>query len=244
MPQDKGYVAPYYVALLGSKNSKDPLEQAMTLEMTAYVRWRIKDPWKVMTRIAGGISEILRQMEDTIRTELQALGTKYPTFRELVTNWGEVAPHLKDKLNELVEKWGVYVEDAKVPEVNPGYQISDELKKYATELITKKKRMVAAEAREYELLKEGQGEGRAAQKRDEGFAKGLQALQKEGFDPLLLRRIEAAHELAKNTKNSTLLGGQTDPLSNLIGVMGTLPGTQELLNKDTRVSKKDAGGES
>jgi regulator of protease activity HflC (stomatin/prohibitin superfamily) len=247
-PVGSGMVAPLRITTGGidaGTKSDDPLDGRLTLEPTAYVRYRIKSLRRFIQSV-GSFEEARKQLYDTL---VGAIAEEFSsrTPKTIITEIGIINASLEHRVKMLVEGnpesldedkrngWGAEIEDVRLKKTDVSYTINKALAELAAGKISAEKIKIAATAEKFKLTEEGTGAAKAEQLLLEARAIGYKRLAeelniKEGEVILL---VETAKVALSNAQYSYIAG--SSGIADLFNVIGAL--------KEVTGKTKKGGGE-
>jgi len=235
-------------------NQNDPLSVRMTLEVTAQIRFKIKDIVKFIRNI-GSTKEAKKQLRDTAEAVIKSEFAKR-TPALIIAHWSEISDILKKKIGILVrddlntpeddEGWGVLIETAQLIDVDINKKVNEALSLVTAAKITAVKVEIDAKAAKLKKTEEGLGEKAFETSKGEGLASARQAMlvaNSVGYKKL--------EELAKTPEGRAVLATEQARLmyteanysvlpSDGSGLFGAIAGIQEVLKgiQESKDAKK------
>ncbi|MFA6227163.1 MAG: SPFH domain-containing protein [Candidatus Paceibacterota bacterium] len=229
----------------------DPLQKRMTLEVTGYIRMKVKNAVEYLKNL-GSIEQLEKQVRDTFEATMNVeFGRRTPGL--ITTHLKEVNKALLREMKRIVEKpgWGLEVESVGLLERDITHQLNTALRDASmadvmiqTAESQKQQAIRKAEGERQKRILEGQGDGLAEQSVLEGRAKGLEkwvdlAKTREG---LITLQIQLANETVQKAKYSILepgLAGLAAGVQHTLQQIGAAGGTSKT---PVTPAKKGGGG--
>ncbi|MBU4353182.1 SPFH domain-containing protein [Patescibacteria group bacterium] len=208
--QDKipvGMVPPIRLTSSGSeKETKDPLERRLTLEISFVNRWRITNPI-LFRKTIGTIDEFGRQIKDiVIRTGGQEIAQKKP--KEVLEEWEKIDEKLKKIVKETSEGWGVETQNVFMAEFDPSKRVNTAMADATEALYLRKKKETDALAQKFADEQKGAGEGAAEKAILDGRTAGFEKMAKKlKIKSELVLNAETARAITSNPGQKTIIVG-------------------------------------
>ncbi|MFZ2038649.1 MAG: SPFH domain-containing protein [Minisyncoccia bacterium] len=230
----------------------DPLNNRMTLEPSAQIRFKIKDIIRFV-QVIGSLKEAQRQLRDTAEGSIQSeFGRRTPAL--ILAHRDEISKILRVEIGKLVkddtctpdsnEWWGIEIDTAQLLDIDINKKVNVALSLATAAKINKVTTVIDAEAAKEKKKQEGLGskefkiaEGEGAAKARElillAEAAGLAKLAEISKTPegQLNLIVQQAKEMYQNSQYSILPG-------NGEGLFGTVAGIQEVLKRIQGNGKK------
>ena len=230
MPLDGSFVPPIRIthkAGTEEESKTDPLHKRMTTEVSIIVRYRIKKgKYITFLQTIGDTSEARRQIRDTIvATARKEFARKTPATT--LEEWEKVDDLLKKDTIELVESWGVEVDDVRMEDIDLGKTVNTSLRNIPDSVMKKEVIKTNADAEEYKRTHEVIGTAEARRIFLEAEAIGYQKIAKElGItDGAFIIGMETAKAALEKSKYSIVSGsdGMKDIFSMAATIQSILP---------------------
>lgn len=177
----------------GSGATDDPLEQRLTAEVSPFVRFRIRDFWTFFVRI-GDMQEARRQLSDLAISELQTRLAQL-TVAQALKDKSNIDKELDNLIRTESEKWGIEIATVGLKLFGIPKRVNESIANVAKAVADKRKTVIDADAKSYELATVGEGEGKATKHKLDGETDGLVKratdLKVAGADVLGARIAEA-----------------------------------------------------
>lgn len=190
------------------------LETQMTLEVNFYVRWTIEHFWVFLTRI-GSIEEANRQLRDSgERVVVQAVSSRTPGT--VVKELPQINTQLEEALEAITEDAGVRIDEAAMLAPDLTHGVNQAMRDTVTEKAKAAQRIIGAEAKaretvlaaeadEVRLTREGKGAAAAKEAELKALAKGAKAL---GLSADQVASLEKARAFAAGNSTVIVDGGK------------------------------------
>lgn len=177
----------------GSGTNDDPLDQRLTVEVSPFVRFRIRDFWTFFVRI-GDMNEARRQLSDLAISELQTELAQL-TVAQALKEKSRIDKGLDNLIRKESEKWGIEIATVGLKPFGIPKRVNESIANVAKAVSDKRTTVIAADGKAYDLTKVGEGEANAIKLKlnaeTEGLAKRATDLKVEGADVLGARVAEA-----------------------------------------------------
>ncbi len=190
------------------KKSDDPLDRRITSETTFIVRFKIKKgDFKDFYTNIGSIEEVIKQMRDTGESQLK-IEFSSQTVAEALKNQSETNNNLKNKIESLVEYWGIHVEDVHIIEIGLNHAINKAIAGVPEAEYKKKSTITDAEAQKEKQILEGRGKAEAEKLLLQAKAVGYKKIAKElGItEGALILQMETMKEAMEKSQYSIIPG--------------------------------------
>lgn len=229
----------------------DPLNQRMTLEPSAQIRFKIKNIVKFIGHI-GSITEAKKQLRDTAEGVIKSEFAKR-TPALIIAHWSEISNILKLEIGKMVkddtgtidedEGWGVVIETAQLLDVDITKKVNEALSAVSAAKITANRTVTEARAARTKSEEEGAGIAKARELLLIAESVGMTKLAKLAKTPegQITLIVQQAKEMYEKAQYSILPG-------NGEGLYGAVAGIQEVLKRiqgeDNKVEQapKERGG--
>ena len=250
MPLDGTFVPPIRIthkAGTEEESKIDPLHKRMTTEVSIIVRYKIKKgQYITFLQTIGDTSEARRQIRDTIvATARKEFARKTPATT--LEEWEKVDDLLKKDTIELVESWGVEVDDVRMEDIDLGKTVNTSLRNIPDSVMKKEVIKTNADAEEYKRTHEGIGTAEARRIFLEAEAIGYQKIAKElGItDGAFIIGMETAKAALEKSKYSIVSGsdGMKDIFSMAATIQSILPKIKAEADAEQTKPKENKGGE-
>jgi regulator of protease activity HflC (stomatin/prohibitin superfamily) len=206
----------------------DPLNDTMTLEVSAIARGAIED-YILFLRTIGDLDKAKQQIRDTLEILLNSeFVTRTPALIRL--HWDEINQKFQTAVDKLVRSWGMRMDEGtKMVSIDPTHTINKSLRDRLDARIKKETAITTAQGTADAERLTGKGKADARQSWLEAEAAGKTKLaevakSEEGKYALA---IEAAQKMAEASKHTILQSGGDG------GLLGLAAGAAEALKKLT-----------
>lgn len=218
--QDKipvGMVPPIRLTSGGSeKETTDPLERRLTLEISFVNRFIIINPVLFRKRI-GTLEEFRRQIRDiVVRIGGQEIAKKVP--KDILEKWEDVNIELEKIVRGTVEDWGVKTQNVFMAEFDPSKRVNTAMADATEALYLKKKKETDALAQRFVDEQAGVGKGAAEKAILDGRTEGIENMAKKlSIASSIILNAETARAITNNPGQKTVITG-VKGFSDLIGI--------------------------
>lgn len=200
-------------------DKNDPLNHRVTIEVSTFTRWRIRDFWDFYIRI-GSTDEAKRQLED-MSTAMQQERLAKLTLSKTLATLDVINKDLDDHIRTRTSNWGVEMIDASIKLLGFSRSLNTAIQSVSVSKASKQSTILDAEAEERKLTLHGQGTANAVKAeldaRTDGMKKMSDDLKVDGKD---IVGAETARRIGESPSTKIVLG--TQGLSELIGAGATI----------------------
>lgn len=184
----------------------NPLDRQLSVEISYFVRYRPDQKYGGIFRIARNLSaqteninqRILDLIQEQSERDIKAVLSRH-TPATIVENWDLINKVFVAKIRLAVMRLGINVDKSGggLDDLNPSRETNEDQAEVTRELFKKLATITRAEAKREELIRVGEGTGRAEQLRLEGLAKGYKKIMEDA-------QVDGASVIASETVKASL----------------------------------------